>query len=144
MALIVGTNSYIDVDEAQAYFDNRLYSDAWTNASQEDKSKALITASSRIDNVPVMGIKKIYSQPLEFPRYFETDVSQNVKNAVCEEALALLKGVSKRIELQRQGVKSFSFNGGMSENYGNGKNSILYSHEAMEFMKPYFGSVRME
>lgn len=164
--LIVGTNSYIDVLAAQVYFDNRLYSDAWDNASDNDKAKGLIMASKKLDRLPIKGVKANYLQAMEFPRALETDyrywqymsltidahfygywyvepeVTQNVKNAVCEEALALLKGVPKRVELQRQGVKSFNING-VSENYGSGKNMLLLSQEAKEFMEPYLGSVSL-
>lgn len=164
--LVVGTNSYVDVLTAQAYFDNRLFSDVWNNASTDDKSRALIMATGKINRLPIKGVKANYQQTMEFPRALETDyrywqymsltidahfygywyvepeVTQNVKNAVCEEALALLKGIPKRVELQRQGVKSFNL-GGMSENYGSGKNMPLYSQEAKEFMQPYFGSVNL-
>ena len=164
--LIVDTNSYIDVIAAQSYFDNRLYSDAWNNALQDDQARALIMASQKIDRLPIRGVKANYQQTMQFPRALETDyrywqymsltidahfygywfvepaVTDNVKNAVCEEALALLKGIPKRVELQRQGVKSFNI-GGMSENYGNGKNMLLLSQEAREFMEPYFGSVSL-
>lgn len=164
--LIVGTNSYIDVSTAQTYFDNRLFCDIWDNASDDDKAKALIMASKKIDRLPIKGVKANYQQTMEFPRALETDyrywqymsltidahfygywyvepaVTDNVKNAVCEEALALLKGVPKRVELQRQGVKSFNING-VSENYGSGKSMSLLSQEAKEFMQMYLGSVSL-
>ena len=171
--LIVGTNSYIDVSAAQAYFDNRLYSDAWGNATDDDKAKALIMATKKIDRQPLTGRKAVFDQLLEFPRtiysynknylfnsYYiteegnkyisnsqgwitEEEVSENIKNAVCEEALALLQyGSSKRIELQRQGVKSFNI-GGMSETLS-GNTIRLLSEEAKEFLQPYIaGSVEI-
>lgn len=162
--LVVGTNSYIDVSAAQTYFDNRLYPDIWNNASDDDKAKALIMASKKIDRLPVKGVKANYQQIMEFPRalmtdyrywqymsltinvlyngywYVEPEVTQPVKDAVCEEALALLQGIPKRLQLQRQGVKSFNM-GGMSENYGSGTQLQLLSKEAEELMQPYLGGV---
>ena len=164
--LAVGTNSYVDMPTAQNYFDNRLYSDAWNNATVDDKTKALIMASKKIDRLPIRGVKANYLQAMEFPRaimtdyrywqymsltlninyngywYIEPAVTDNVKNAVCEEALALLQGIPKRLQLQRQGVKSFNL-GGMSENYGSGTQLQLISKEAEEFMQPYLGDVSL-
>lgn len=162
--LMVGINSYIDVAEAQKYFDNRLYNDVWNNASLDNQTRALIMASKKIDRLPVKGVKANYQQALEFPRalmtdyrywqymsltinvlyngywYVEPEVTQPVKDAVCEEALALLNGTPKRLQLQRQGVKSFNM-GGMSENYGSGTQLLLISKEAEELMQPYLGGV---
>jgi hypothetical protein len=40
-------NSYLTLNEAQAYFDTRLFSDAWDNS--DDQTKALIMATRTID-----------------------------------------------------------------------------------------------
>lgn len=173
VTLIVGTNSYISLTDAESYFTERLYSDAWNNAPADDKAKALIMATKKIDRQPITGRKAVFDQVLEFPRsiysynknylvnsYFitqeghkyisnsqgwmtEDSVSDNVKNAVCEEALALLEyGNNKRIKLQRQGVKSFNL-GSMSESYS-GSTIRLLSQEAKEFLQPYIaGSVEI-
>lgn len=147
MIIEIGINSYIDVPDADLYFDNRLYSDAWINATSDDKAKALIMATQRIDRQPWKGIKVDSSQKLAFPRIMysedykgwvsESEVSQNVKDACCEEALAILEiGNSKRIKLQQQGVKSMTIDK-VSETYkGNPMN--LLSQEARELLKPYF------
>lgn len=169
--IVVGENSYISLTDASTYFGGRLFADPWTNASEDDKAKALIMATKKIDRQALTGRKAATNQKLQFPRsiysynrdnwfnsYYvteeghkyisntqgwitETEVSQNVLDAVCEEALALLQnGNSKRIELQRQGVKSFNL-GGMSETLS-GNIIRLLSQEAKEFLQPYIaGSV---
>ncbi|AGK97407.1 DnaT-like ssDNA-binding protein [Clostridium pasteurianum] len=165
--LIVNTNTYISVADADAYFDDRLFSDTWDNTDADTKAKALIMATKKIDRLPIIGRKAIDSQTLQFPRmiysynrdnlfnsyfvtqegnkyitnsigwYTEDFVSNRVKYATCEEALALLeRGNSKRIKLQQQNVKSFSLGGGISETYGNRIVKIL-SEEAQEYLQPY-------
>lgn len=125
MTLIVGTNTYLTLEEANTYFESRLYNTAWLNASAEDKEKALI-----------MACRKIKSIPLSIPEV----IPENFKNAQCEESVAILEyGNSKRIKLQQQGVKSMSL-GDMSESYA-GKR-ILLSADAEILLKPYkMGSV---
>lgn len=149
--LIIGENSYIGVEDAETYFLNRLYSDIWDNSISTDKEKALIMATKKIDSLRLKGIKADTSKKLQFPRalysyqfnkwIIESDVEQCIKDAVCEEALVLLKGIPKRVELQNQGVKSMSI-GNVSETYAVSNSNNLISIEARELMKFYIaGSV---
>ena len=69
MALVKGTNSYVTVAEADAYFQERLDSAAWLDADVERKTQALITATSLLDNLSWTGAAVSESQPLAFPRY---------------------------------------------------------------------------
>lgn len=163
--LIVGTNAYLTVSEADGYFANRLYSDAWTNATADQKAQALIMASRRIDRLTLRGRKADINQTMKFPRAIytnspsiyayssesspsipgwvvETVIAQCVKDAVCEEALMLLKGVSQRVELQAQGVHSFQI-GNLSETY-TGEVIKLLSPDARELLRKYMaGSVNI-
>lgn len=161
--LIVGTNSYIDLTYADNYFTERLFSDTWTNADNDTKTKAILMATKKIERQPIRGRKVKPDQAMQFPRMFysyekcylgmskdnpiginnygpgwyaETEASDNVKQAVCEEALAILQlGNSKRISLQKQGVKSFNI-GGMSETL-KGNTITFLSQEAKELLKNY-------
>lgn len=169
MSLIVGENSYVSVDEATAYFADRLFADEWE--SSPDKEKLLIAATRRIDRLPFKGIKADRTQALEFPRALysysrginpyhdplrdnlhtlpgwivQQDVPQAVKDATCEEAISILKGAqeaAKRADLQRQGVTSFSL-GSLSESYSGGSQGIrLMSAEAHDLLAPYLGGGR--
>lgn len=169
VTVTVGTNSYISVADTSTYLDQRLYITEWTAASADDKSRAVIMASKKIDRLALKGRKKTETQTMEFPRcysydtryastlndatnvnlsgegwYCETASPQAVKDAVCEEALAILQsGNDSRIAMQRAGVKSYTL-GSLSETFTdaaasptNVKSKGLLSDEAKALMRPY-------
>lgn len=168
--VIVGTNAYIDTTDADAYFDERLYSTAWSNAADDDKARALIQATKSIDRQLLKGCKRLTDQALAFPRCYavdqravgnlnyignielvydgslwcETEVPQTVIDACCEEALALLdRGNSTRRKLQQEGVTGFGVSK-ISEQFTPGAGKGLVSQEARELLKPYLaGSVNI-
>jgi len=104
MALSKGTNSYVTVNEADAYFTDRIDADDWTAASPTKKAQALITATSILDEQPWTGTAIVDTQPLAFPRagiYFDPRVGTSlilddsyvptrVVNATCELAMHLI------------------------------------------------------
>lgn len=129
--------AYATVEEATTYFASRLHAEAWTSASAADKGKALSMATQAIDRQPLKGSKSDSAQTLGFPRYPDTEVPQAVKDATCEEALALLeRGDSQRRKLQAEGVTSMSI-GGLSETYAAGSGRGLLSQEARELLRPW-------
>lgn len=107
MALIVedGTgledaNTYIALTEADSYHGTRLNS-AWAEASEDDRTKALIAATEYLDGKyrrRWRGLKSSGVQALEWPRLQAYDdsgyrlegVPARLKNAVCEAALTAL------------------------------------------------------
>ena len=108
-------NSYVTVEEADSYFDSTLQSEEWNKYDTSTKEKALITATKDkwMDGLPFAGRKLYINQSLKFPRTttnlpFSDGIPDSVAYATCEQALFLLKGGSKRQELQQQGVKSYS------------------------------------
>ena len=179
MALIVGTDTYISVTDATTYVTtNYISTDAkrlgWLALTDSDKEIFLKKATKKIDRQKIRGIKAVYQQTLEFPRAIESDfyraeyyknvtitnysgymveaeVTQIVKEAEVEEALALMidAGMSnKRAELQAQGVKSFSL-GNLSETYSGSSGSIsetkLLSVEANDLLRYYLlGAVQIK
>ena len=130
--------SYVTTAEATTYFGSRLHAEAWTAAKDADQQKALDMATRVIDRTPVVGVKSSYNQTNQFPRYPDTEVPQAVKDATCEEALALLeRGNGQRRKLQQEGVASFSV-GGLSETYVSGaRGGGLLSQEAKELLRPW-------
>ena len=135
--ITVGENSYIDIEEANEYFAGRLHAESWGQADSETKEKALKQATKIIDRQRLNGRKTNPSQPLVFPRYPDTEIPEAVKEACCEEALALLeRGNSQRLKLQQEGVQSFSL-GNMSETYAAGAGKGLLSQEAKELLRPW-------
>lgn len=104
MALVKGTNSYVDVAEADAYFVDRIDPGAWSSADSTQKGQALVTATSMLDEIIWAGIAVSDSQALAFPRsgtYYdpkfgqyielsETEVPIRIKKATYELAYHLL------------------------------------------------------
>lgn len=162
-------SAYVTVAEATAYFTTRLFTDKWKDASPTEKLAALMMAQQAVDAQPYIGIRASvvlapgygYSATDQnaFPRYYEvrrdsfsgssptfevvpvTDliVPQCVKDAVCEEALALLQfGDSERVRLQGQGVTSAS-RGDIHETYA--ARQGLLSPRARELLRPWMMGV---
>ena len=161
-------NSYVTLTEAEAYFADRLRVDAWSGASDADKEKALLTACRHIEACRIRVHRRPYGYPgeppdvmgrpydplapsnadqaLSFPRKKDKDndgnfaIPKRVKDAQCEEALALLaRGADqeRRRALQAAGVTSFSVDG-LSESYGSpGAAHPLESAEARALLAPF-------
>ena len=115
---------YVDSVEADAYFRTRPFSELWFSVPIDTKIACLTLAQKHIDSLPLIGKKLDYSQENQFPRYYYTDgyvdytvIPQEVKEAVCEEAFAILKYLKEeRYALREQGVTNAS-RGGLSESY---------------------------
>lgn len=93
-------NSYVTVAEGDTYFDERLNVSAWTDAAADDKARALIMATRRIDMEEFEGEKAASGQALQWPRigaidpdgyeYDSAAIPQIVQDATCELALKFL------------------------------------------------------
>jgi hypothetical protein len=105
MALEVNVNSYVDVDEAESYFETRLDVPAWYSADDEDKESSLVTATQLIDELAFKGSMTSLSQELAWPRsgviyyspragqlveIFSDEIPKIIKTATFEVALHLL------------------------------------------------------
>jgi len=90
--------SYVTLAEAQTYFNNILNTDNWDDATEGDKIKALVMATKAIDRLNFLGKKTVSTQSFQFPRYNDTSVPQDIKDAVCEEALVLVGGADITME----------------------------------------------
>jgi hypothetical protein len=124
--------SYATVEYAEDYFKFRLNSDAWNEAETDDKCKALVTATRCIDRLNFAGLRTydynrllpiefripiprelapspLPGQTLEFPRNGDTTIPQDIMDATCEQALALLDGFDPELEMQGLGTLSQRF-----------------------------------
>ena len=129
--------SYCTTEYADEYFKNRLHAEVWEQADESTKEKALKQATRAIDRQPLRGRKTNPEQELAFPRHPDTEIPEAVKEACCEEALAILEiGNSQRRKLQQEGVQSFSL-GNMSETFAAGAGKGLLSQEAKELLRPW-------
>ena len=129
--------SYCTIEYANEYFAGRLHAESWGQTDESTKEKALKQATKTIDRQPLRGRKTNPEQELAFPRHPDTEIPEAVKEACCEEALALLeRGNSQRHKLQQEGVQSFTL-GNMSETYAPGAGRGLISQEAKEILRPW-------
>ena len=126
--------AYATIQEAQAYFDDRLHERAWSLATADDQRKSLEASTRIIDTLRYKGFKNavyVYllanpdvaecaakgdadalalirvqeaSQPNEFPRGADTTVNQNILWATYEIAHELLDGVDPDLELENLAV----------------------------------------
>ena len=101
--------TYINADDADLYFQTRLDSGAWDDASFESRTKALYEATRRIDRLNFAGKKTDAAQVLEFPRDGNTAVPQDILIAACEIAFCLLDGVDVEMEMKLINTTSQSF-----------------------------------
>ena len=94
---------YGSVTDANIYFANRLKSDVWEEATEKDRSLALLEATQRIENLRFDGQKAVSTQTLSFPRKYvtqdnvvsptyitQTSIPANIIKACYEEAISVL------------------------------------------------------
>jgi len=106
MALVLNTNSYVTIADADTYFETRIDSAEWEAADDETKEQALVTATQLIDERHWIGAAVSSSQALAWPRkdaiYYDPrmgqqitiakdEVPSQVKIAVYEQALHLVQ-----------------------------------------------------
>ncbi len=77
MALVLGTNSYATVAEADTYYDDNLRNDSWDGLGASVQSQALITASGNISNAVLEECRL----PIDLP------IDDSLKQATYELAL---------------------------------------------------------
>lgn len=133
--------NYATEAEAQAYFDGRLNTDPWDDASADDRTSGLTMATVIIDRLNYRGDKAVAAQVNQFPRSTDTLVPQDIKDASSEIALALLDGVDPEIEYDNLAM--------VAQAYGNIKSTYdreippehtlagVPSVAAWRFLKPY-------
>jgi hypothetical protein len=177
LAVTVGTNSYVTLAEAETYMASRIGTAAWDDANQSERTAALLMATRRIESMRFRGIKYLETQTMEFPRVMwgqgqtryseeherysemsklagwmgDDEVPQSVKDAQCEEALAIVSTAGDeidRISMQSQGVTAVRI-GEFYEKYGNATGSslsstaLIRSADTMSFLKPWIaGTVK--
>jgi len=52
MALVLNTNSYVEIADADGYLETRIDSANWFNATDEIREQALVTATQIVDDHP--------------------------------------------------------------------------------------------
>lgn len=106
---LADANSYASVADGDSFHDGHLYATAWTGATTDQKSTALVMASRLIDaEYQFNGVRATDAQAMAWPRYRcpdpdrdsrlllggnwlpENQVPKNVSAATCEMARELL------------------------------------------------------
>lgn len=142
MTLELYKNTFVTLEEAEAYFDERFGSEKWFDKDLTDKTKEqlLVTASKKISSFDFVGSALEPGQPMAFPRDYE--MPQDIKDAVCEEAYSMLnqeasvhkKNQEANISSISLGVGSVSYNSTASVV---GEDSVLDSKAALNLVKKW-------
>lgn len=103
--------AYATRSQAQQYFDGRLNTQSWDSASPTDQQKALVQATTLIEQLNFAGERTVTTQALQFPRSGDTTVPQAILNACAEVALALLDGIDPNREARNAGASLQAFAG---------------------------------
>lgn len=133
MAIIVGENSYITLEEAKTY----INSDVFNALTDEQQTSYLLNARCNIDTMKLKGTKLDKStQVLEFPRNWETVVSENVKMAQAFEAFELLtkKDIDTRVVSRSIQGASVTYNKDYVSTYSK---YGIYSDKASRLLSKY-------
>lgn len=109
-------NTYCSLAEAETYISGRLHVTAWTNDTTDNKNKALLWATSQLDDlISWYGLKATTTQALRWPRtgLYDPDgqsvtsvaIPQFLKDAAAEFAFHLLS--EDRTEETNRDLKGF-------------------------------------
>lgn len=138
--------------KADAYFNTRLHIDAWEEATDNQRTRALSEASRRIDRLKFRGEKTDENQDLAWPRtnanagVEDTDTPEVVEIATYECAYALLDGVDPDQEFENLAASSEGYSSvrttysrtSVPEHFAAGIPSAL----AWRYLKPLLGNTR--
>ena len=120
MTIELYKNSLITLEDAELYFEERYDSDKWFELDEANKQKLLITASKKMNAFDFVGNPLTENQPMVFPRDY--DLPQDIKDAVCEEAIELInKSNDIHIKNQSNNLSSISL----------GVGSISYANQSL-------------
>jgi len=110
-SLVDNFEYYGTLNSADLYFDNRLDSSCWENATVKDRQTSLIQATRAIERLNFEGFKNNSLQTLQFPRNDDTDIPVEIEYATYEIAIKLLEGVDTDIETRTFGVLKEAYSG---------------------------------
>lgn len=101
--------NYITDTEGDTYFSNRLNTSAWDDATTANKNKAISQATAIIDRLNYEGRRTSESQENQFPRYDDSVVPQDIKDACAEIAKSLLDGIDPELELENLNMTNMKY-----------------------------------
>lgn len=130
MALVVGDNSYVTLEEAQDIVSNELYPDSpeallWEKLDNISKEIVCKRGTMAINSLNYIGENLVWNSKLKFPRYTLgiNTVPREIKIATVVNGLIdKLVSSGENYSLQRQGVKDIKI----------GQSSISFSDKATQ------------
>lgn len=143
--------------DGDAYFAARLYSNAWINASTQDKNTALIQATNIINRFAYLGFKTDPAQLNEWPRLGITwncqildssTIPTDIIIAQFEIAIAILGGIDIEKEIRNLKIVSRGFASVRATYDTHGVPEYLLrgvpSATAWDYLSPYINRTRSE
>lgn len=132
---------YLNEIEANAYFDNRMFTEDWDEAGSVERNKALRHSTILIDRLKYKGCKTVETQDREFPRGGDTTVPVDIQYACAEITLQLLSGHDLELVAEGQDQTKLFF-GPATVNRDPNHSHIAFAHgipsvTAWSFLKPY-------
>lgn len=159
---------YGTVNKGNAFFDSRLHNYDWDQAIVADRQKALVSATTLIDQFAYLGYKYTVqealdgmddpttdankevlrlanlAQPLEFPRGdATTDIPVEIENACYLIAKALLSGRDPDMDLEALASRGVAY-GDVKTLYTRSSNTqehvahLISSPQAFNLLRPFF------
>ena len=139
MTIELYKNSFVTLEDAQIYFEERYDSNEWFELDDKEKEQLLVQASKKTNALDFVGKKLDKSQPMEFPRNF--DLPQDIKNAVCEEAIAIIKNKNNsHLDNINNNISSISLGAGSvsyQKNSQNNEENLFVSKTAFHLTKKW-------
>lgn len=135
------TTPYVIEADATTYFADRFIHEAWDDATSDERTRALKTATRLIDRLNFSGDKVDATQELQFPRGEDTEVPQAILDACCELAYEILDGKDPETELRNLVQIQVSY-AGVRTTYDRSfvhqaLNHGIVSYLAWSLLKPY-------
>lgn len=137
---------FCTVEEADQYFAERFGSDNWKEQTEENKKKAIVTATRKLNQLNFKGFQVEPTQPLAFPRLFKPnflskrsytleakaimvrdkeyiyiEACEEMLFACCEEAASIVQSTENSIHIknQKMGIASANIMGDSVSYTGN-------------------------
>ena len=132
MALVIGENSYVTLEEAQNIVENELYSDSseytlWESLSDKDKEIICKKGTLAINSLEFIGRRLVWKTKLKFPRVIDgiEQIPEEIKIA------AVINGIKDKIETSSEQYKMID----------NGIKSMTVGPNSVDFNTDKFNSI---
>lgn len=148
-------NSYISRADATTYFEAAYNDRGWSALSNENKDRALVAATRAVDRLEFRERPATTTQRLKWPRlyvrkldtadstayYSATELPQQIKDAVCELAVALAAGTQSETDKRR--IKSIESDDQSITYESDGRTANALPDAVMQLLAPFLRGARL-